>query len=367
MSEIDTVMAPAATSGDQPSTPAQPSPVATQGDQPAAQPANNGAVNLDGMTQEQLEAIIAGEPIPQQVEAPAQEQPKEAQKPDSQDDDEDDANATNTQPDANKQPRVRINLNQLPKTEQDMIRQARDMVATGQAKSVKEAILKLDPEAAAPQAQEQPGETPQAEPKPAEEPPAVKALQDRIAELKAARDNARTQTFDMAEADRLSDEIADATAELKLARIEAKQSATESQTWAQQEAAQIEVVTATYPDLLDESSVFYEEFAQLRTVAEVSKDPVMSKPDWPVQLAEKTKAKLARLGVATTAKPAPQTQTLPQPPAKPARPPGQLGATGADRAPLTPQEINRAIANLTPEQLEAVLAAEDSAAALGIR
>ena len=351
-------------SGDQPSN--LPSRMeTTHGDQPAISTNQDGAVNLDGMTMDQLEDLLAGN-LPVEDKSPQSPEKKDEQqdlKPAKNDDDDDPQTQAND--DGTKQPRVRINLNQLPKSEQDLIRKARDMVANGEAKSVKDAILKLDSDASPATTQEAPTESTNAETQ-SGAPAAVKAIEDRIAVLKAKREDARNKDFDNAEADRLSDEIADAIADLKLAKIDAGRQQQEAQTWAQQEQKNLDSVVIDFPDLLDESSDFYDEFLQQRTVAEATNSEIMKSPDWAIKIAKNVSDKLSRLrGSGSIAKPQ-ATKDLPPTPTKPARPIGQLSPGTADRPTYTQQELDQALAKLSRDKLEDVLASSNPAAALGL-
>lgn len=371
MTDETTVMDPPA-AGDSPG--AIPSTPAVPGDTSGT--ATNGeSIDLDSMTQEQLEAVLSGNGELPEAKPTAGNEPPPVQEDPNPDGDDIEQPPANSQPDA-KPKRIRMNVGDLPETDINLMFQARDMVKTGQATDIKDAMLKLvgPTEPATPASEKPPGET---TPPTVEAPPAndnVQAIKDRIEDLKKQRVEARTVEFNFEKADSLNDEIAAAMIELKDAERASTVSASTATEWARQEADTLAAVTRDFPDLRDEGSELYQEYAAQHALAIANGDPVFNSPDWSQKLVDRANNRLARL--TGSASPAPQRQPAPVnqpspgrqpvPPTKPSRPVGSLGGSGADGPPLNSQQLQSLIESADPEALEAALSAPDEASAASL-
>jgi hypothetical protein len=355
MTEITTVMDPPAAGdlpGEIPSTPA------ATGDKSGPGTTNGGSIDLDSMSQEQLEAVLNGEELPQEEAQPEPEQPANG-------DGDDVENPPAQQPDS-KPKRIRMNVGDLPEGDIDLMFQVRDLIKRGEATDAKDAMRKLagleTPQREAPQEPAQPA--PQ-ESKPQSS--KVEAIQEKIESLRQQRVEARTVEFDFQKADNLSDEIAAAMLELKEAERESKVADIQISDWAAKEAEALATVTRQFPDLRDEGSELYEEYAAQHALATANNDPVFNDPDWSFKLVERANQRLARLtGQAAPPRPIAPTSTVrptAQTPAKPSRPVGSLGGSGSDGPPLSPNQLQSLIETADPEALEAALNAPDEATA----
>lgn len=342
------------TPGQDPSNLAAPEVVSAPGDQ------NGASIDLDSMTQEQLEAMLLT------GKAPVEKPPANEDPPVNGTEDGDDLETppANAQPDT-KPRRIRMNVGDLPEDDVNRMFQIRDMVKRGEATDALDAMRKLTgtTEPTPPQASEKPlGETtPPAESAPSSK---VQAIQQKIESLRQQRADARTVEFDFAKADALSDEITEAMVELNEAKREGQQNESQINEWAQQEAEALATVTREFPDLRDEGSPLYEEYAAQYALAMAHQDPVFNSPDWSQQLAQRAQARLAKLtGQAPPApSPPPTGRPTAQPTPRPIRPVGSLGGSGSDGPPLNGNQLQSLIESADDETLEAALNAPDEAA-----
>lgn len=338
-----------------------------QAQAPQGDGTNGASQDYDAMTTEQLEDILIGNaPTPQTKPTEEAAPPATANSETENGDDLDPNPAEGAKP-----RRIRMNIGGLPEEDVNVMFQARDMVSTGKAKSVADAILELTGSKPQPaQPADKDGDTPPVSPAATENevPTSAAAIKAKIEDLKRQREEARTVLFDFQQADNLSDQIAQSLLDLRDAEREGQQSQTAQADWNKEQLEHINEVTRANPDLQDEGSELFQEFSAQRAIAETQNDPVFSRPDWSRVLLERAQNRLARLtGQAAPAAPkSPDIQTIPparqQPaPSKPSRPVGSFAGQGADGPPPSKAELETLMDQADTETLERALSAPSDA------
>lgn len=242
---------------------------------------------VDSLSAQDIEALASGDP--QAVARILQEIP------DGKDDDADDA-ASPLAARAETGPE-RISLRGLSASDRialaDMVRAVKE----GRYASLDEARAALQPETAAPYPAAE-------EAYPAEMPGSGLSLADalqRMAHLQSLEHEAAS-TYDSAALQQLHGAMAHAALELQQAEAQEHVHQQQAHTWAHHEAHQIASVhQAVAAELADEA--FSRALLDERDLAEMRDDPVMHRPDWPLQLVERTRERLLRSGGGAGARP----------------------------------------------------------------
>lgn len=266
---------------------------------------------------------------------------------------------------------IRISLKGLSsKAERILMADAVASVRGGEFKTLKEALIaKLDikPSAAA---EASPAKTPEeAEPQPAPESSTLAALKQQVADKEAAIKTAKEE-YRYDDAQDLMMELIDIKSDLKFEEREAarlaKEQTSEQTSFATGENESRQRVMGKYGEMLaDPDSPFNDLLDVEITLAERKNDPILSKPDWPEKIADRTFEKhKATLGgkQADTVAPNADDEVIPPPPKREIRLPGSPVAGGANTSALTPTAAYAEMDQLSPDQQAALLEALEAKA-----
>lgn len=182
------------------------------------------------------------------------------------------------------------------------------------------------------------------EPEPSDE---VAQLRARVATLDADRKEA-LENYDNAKAQDLVLEIIDAKAQLREAERADAQRQREAATFEEQERDCTMQARDQYAEHMEDAG-FMEALRDARDLAELRGDAVMQKPDWPLRLCERVAVKL---GKATAPAAAPQR---PATPFTESRPKGAVASPAGGQVSMSLEEAERAIDNLSEEEVAATL------------
>jgi hypothetical protein len=286
-----------------------------------------------------LEGSVDPHDLPQEnqtdAQKPAGEQP--------QDDDEELHPA-----DASKAPQ-RLSVRFLPANEREQMAAALDMVRKGEAPTIADAFLAM-----VPRSQETPAEAPPiAQTVPdavAQADPEVDAIEARIADLIAARDQAEDD-FEIPEKRRLEGLIREEERALVRAQLLSEQRAQQAVSYRESYVANVDAMEAKYPDLADETTEFYQTLDDMVTAAEFRGDPILQDPSHILILADRA---AARLGVKASVGYARNEPA--KAPVRTSRPTGSAVAPGQSAAPrTTPEQLRQLVRDASPDELFAVL------------
>lgn len=182
----------------------------------------------------------------------------------------------------------------------------------------------------------------------------VTELETKLATLRAEYESKRAE-YDPTAQDTLA-EMQDVKLDLRDAKREAEQEAREEQAWMSEQAASHQRAMSQYADLITESPDFLEYCEAEIVLAERKNDPVMSRPDWPENIAKRVSEKYFN-GKAANSSASAKDSYNPIPPAPnqrvriPGSPVGPAFAPGT----LTTETALAEFDKLTPEQQEAAM------------
>jgi len=297
---------------------------------------------LDDLSAEDLDALASGDPAAIArilgEEAPAEDQPRNAEEADTQSQAEEgeeppEAEATESGP-------TRVSLKSLPVEDRKKTATAVTLVRDGVYENLAEALADVyglnrqSAQSSTETAEGSDAEDSESEETVAEElPEAVAEIQSRIDQLVEERKTALSE-FETDKAIEIGDQIAELRLEAFVAKQQAEAQAQSQEQLAQEEATYIDKARDQYPDLLDEESTFFEEAIRERAYREATDPDFFDKPDWPLRLAETVNE---RIGGAKPTATTQETTYANQGKAPPARPPGQV-ATGGNGMPVLSAE-----------------------------
>lgn len=335
-----------------PATQATP-PAKPEGDKPAetpGQPTLEEAMsqfNMDGLTAEQMDDLDSGDPVRVAKALGVKEPAVPAKK--------EDAAATTdkpatTPPAQEDEGPARVSIRALNASQRAKMVQALDAIRSG--KPAEEAFaehfgLKT------PTATDKPTDAPQEQPVPIVA-PTVKALEDKLAALKADYDQKKAE-FDPSAQDIL-EEMQDVKLDLREAKREAEHAARIEADFMSKQAESHERAMAKFADLITESPDFLEYCEAEIVLAERKNDPVMSKPDWPENIGQRVKDKYFKASAANSASAeGDKSQPIPPAPHQKVRIPGSPVGPAFAPGTLTSETALAEFDKLTPEQKDAAM------------
>lgn len=338
----------------------------------------------------------AGEPAPQPGAAPQEDptpsaepteenpeptpSPENEGKPSAEGDPQPPADDSADEPPANPAaPSLeRISLKSLHPDDRKLIADAKEMVRSGKAAGLTDALAQLtQPEQPStqepgPSAGTSPETSPDAEPQddgaqaapqqqsqnPVDSDPEVTRLTAHIAELRTQRQTA-VENFERDTEMTLTTQIEDAVAQLGFARADATNQLRQAQTQDQAFQAAVEEVNVAHPETEDNTSFFYFRLSQEVQTYENQRGSIRNSPAQLMVLADKVAKDIA---AQTPAQPEPQPapqvsakQPAVAPPAKAARPLGEAAPGVASTGRATPDQLQRFMNEATPEEMHSVL------------
>lgn len=337
----------------------------TSGEQPTADQTPEAGVTpqagevtkaIEGLSTEQQLAMLDGvsEPAPEpaaeaeapesattQTEEPA---PVEGEKPQTEEAQESNPEtAPEAEPKA--KPAKRIRLTGLPEEEQQRIIEATNLVRDKKAASFEEAMKTLAGDTAAPA---ESNFEPEPEPEPAEKSATLDELNERLANLRLERKEAKAD-YDNEKDAELTDEIEDVLLEIQTATLAERESQIEKTSYNDQFGKAVDEVETKYAEAFDKNDDFEELLDAYKIAAETNGDPMLRDPRYIVKLADKA----ARvLGISSE----PVASMAPKAPKKTAKPVGSSTAPGnTHRAVPTKDQVLGGIDSMSVEQLSALV------------
>ena len=221
----------------------------------SAQQAGNAEALFDGLTEEQQRRVLFPEEYDDPIEvshnptASAETDDKVAVAADTHN--TEDKSEVTTNGDA---PIKRVTTRHLKREESARIADANQLVKDGRFESFHEAYLSLVPQTEAHKtATDTKGQQPE-NAAPTEASQTVQELNDRLADLRAQRKEAKIVNFDMDEEDRLTAEIEDTLSALADAKAEARQQVVSQKERQYEWHRTVEEVESRYPELQNEES-----------------------------------------------------------------------------------------------------------------
>jgi len=224
----------------------------------SAQQAGNARALFDGLTEEQQRRVLFPEEYDEPFEVPhnptasAETDDKAAVAANTHQEDTDEESDVPTDGNA---PIKRVTTRHLKREEAVRIADANQLVKDGRFESFHAAYLSLVPQAEAHEAAATNTEGQQPEnAAPTEASQTVQELNDRLADLRAQRKEAKIVNFDMDEEDRLTAEIEDTLSALADAKAEARQQAVSQKERQSEWHRTVEEVESRYTELQNEES-----------------------------------------------------------------------------------------------------------------
>ncbi|GAA5117167.1 hypothetical protein JIN84_17810 [Luteolibacter yonseiensis] len=240
----------------------------------------------------------------------------------------------------------RISFNGLPADQQQEIANARDLVRNGDAPDMLAALQIL--RGTAPVATSTPEATPATAPATSTTPPDVAAIEAKIAELSEQRDKANDD-YDRDTARQLEAEIRVQERLLVRAEITAEQQQQAAVSYQAAYDKAVDQLEERFPAVLDETSEFYQILNDRVIAAKHRNDPMLQRPDFILEMAEKLDA---------TLNPKPTTPG-PIPPKSDTVPEQRMGMQVAPAHTAAPRlnavETDALIKNAKPDELLAVI------------
>lgn len=331
------------------------------------QPARNRDTDsspLDNFSSEQLMAALEEDKIeaPESVQAPEPEAKEEETKEEEETNTEEtptseaeEESETEEQPEATKttnkhDPLRRVPLGGIPKEQRELIANATDLIRSGEAKDLAEAVAKLGgtlPAASADTPSEEPEAAPTNREATTETPSSVQAIKDRIAELREQRDAADDE-FDKPAVRRLTNEIEDAQADLIRAERAEERRLESQRSWDAMHDAACDKVEAKYPEAGDPTSRFSRNLENARIAFEAKNDMSKADPSFIEALADQVAEDLGY-----------KKQAPEAPKAKPNKPKGDQLAPGHGSAQrVSRTDAQRMIQEMDPEKLKELVCTE---------
>lgn len=267
---------------------------------------------------------------------------------------------------------IRISLKSLStKQERILIADAVASVRNGEFASVEEFFIAKYGTKPSPATEEAtPAKAPEeAKPQASPESSALAALKQQIADKEAAIKTAKEE-YRYDDAQDLMMELIDIKSDLKweereVARL-AKEQTSEQTSFATGENESRQRVMSKYGEMLTDPDSQFNDLLDVEiTLAERKNDPILSKPDWPEKIADRTFEKhKATLGgkQADTVAPNADDDVIPPPPKREIRLPGSPVAGGANTSALTPTAAYAEMDQLSAEQQAALLEALEAKA-----
>lgn len=333
------------------------------------QPARNRDTDsspLDNFSSEQLMAALEEDEIeaPESVQAPEPEAKEEEtneeeettaeETPTSQTESEEETE-TEEQPEATKttnkhDPLRRVPLGGIPKEQRELIANATELIRSGQAKDLAEAVAKLGgtlPAASEETPSDEPETSPTSRETTTEAPSSVQAIKDRIAELREQRDAAK-DVFEELEVRRLTNEIEDAHVDLIRAERAEERRLESQRSWDAMHDAACDKVEAKYPEAGDPTSRFSRNLENARIAFEAKNDMAKADPSFIEALADQVAEDLGY-----------KKQAPEAPKAKPNKPKGDQLAPGHGSAQrVSRTDAQRMIQEMDPEKLKELVCTE---------
>lgn len=304
--------------------------------------------SMEGMTADQMADLDSGDPVRVAkalgVKEPAASPKKEypatpAEKPGANED----------------EGPARVSIRALNASQRAKMVQALDAIRNG--KTAEDAFAEHFAKSAAPASDQpaaidKPTDTPPEQPAPAVA-PTVKALEDKLAALKADYDQKKAE-FDPSAQDIL-EEMQDVKLDLRDAKREAEHYQREESVFMAEQAASHERAMSKFADLITESPDFLEYCEAEIVLAERKNDPVMSSPDWPENIGQRVKDKYFRSYDANSAHAGDKSQPIPPAPHQKVRIPGSPVGPAFAPGSLTSETAMAEFDKLTPEQQDAAM------------
>lgn len=312
------------------------------GEQPDAADLSTVIANLDS---DSLSQALGFTDAP--VTAPALEPapPAESDEPDDGAQPDDSAAPIADGADATK-PKGRLSVRALPADEQKQLAVALEMVREGKSTTVYAALQAL----AGPVTDGIPDATPAADVPPVatqatQTLPAVASIESELSDLRAQRKAAKAD-FDITLESDLTDAIEDKIAELSAAKANAVIQQQAQGAWQQQYISAVDAMEAKYPESADDTTSFYQLLDDKVLAAEARKDPALNDPNYILAFADQVAAVLR---IPANARP-------PAPPARVKAPIGAAVAPGHSQVTrVSPDQLRDLIKNASPEELGAVI------------
>lgn len=251
-----------------------------------------------------------------------------------------------------KGPPQRISVRGMNENTQRQFAEAAELVRTGQAADLAEAIGKLT--AGTPAAPAATSVTPETAPAaPATAAPEVAAIATKIEELCEERLQAKMD-YDTAKEDALTRQIESARIDLLRAEQSATARTAEVQSYQQQYDKAIDQLETDYPEAADETSQFYQDLSDKVDAAKFRNDPILADPKFILRMAADLKAKSKSSGPAAAQ---PQARATPAaPPARASRPVGSaLAPAQASGHSMSPEEVSNLVHTIPYEDAMEVL------------
>lgn len=329
----------------------------TRREQPAesASPdATGNEINIDDLTEDQLNAVLFPD---EEIESEESEDtPDPSEEPEG-----DEVTEEPSEPEASHKSIKRVSVRSLPEDQQAIVARAVEMVRSGEAPDIATATARIaGPPTEKPDATSDTDETSEtSHPEtPTETGDPVAEIQTKIADLRAQRKQAMVDYDAEAQAD-LTEQIEEAIGELSDAKAIARFAEREQQAqvgnYREKYEATIEVIETLYPDLHDDDSSFSRVFDGMVANARAKNDPALSDPTHLRQIASEV-AEILSVTPAG-AKPAAAAKPTPVP-----APPRRTAANGSAVAPghteasrITSDDARRFISTASLEELDALI------------